>query len=74
VHLVGFIIRIYDDARSPERQISLLINLRSLVFGLTPFGSFICLYFFSHFMSYENIILVCAFFIYALSGTQLESK
>jgi len=26
VHLVGFIIRIYHDARSPERQIILVYN------------------------------------------------
>jgi len=28
VHLVGFIIRIYQDARSPERQIQLTFSLR----------------------------------------------
>jgi len=28
VHLVGFIIRIYHDARSPERQIFLVIVIR----------------------------------------------
>jgi len=27
VHLVGFIIRIYHDARSPERQIRALLRL-----------------------------------------------
>ena len=28
MHLVGFIIRIYHDARSPERQISVSVTIR----------------------------------------------
>jgi len=56
VHLVGFIIRIYHDARSPERQITLLLNLRSLVFGLTPIGPFISFYFFSLFFFFFFVL------------------
>jgi len=32
VHLVGFIIRIYHDARSPERQILIFIHFHNKYF------------------------------------------
>jgi len=32
VHLVGFIIRIYDDARSPERHLFFYLNIFQLVY------------------------------------------
>jgi len=49
VHLVGFIIRIYHDARSPERQICILtfMFLGSKLEGKRVFTEFItiCFYF-----------------------------
>jgi len=35
VHMVGFIIRIHHDARSPERQIQVFLNVWIITFGAT---------------------------------------
>ena len=46
VHLVGFIIRIYYDARSPERQTQLTVAFRNFANSLTTPSSlglfFVC--------------------------------
>ena len=38
VHLVGFIIRIYHDARSPERQIFVRVHIASAIISAAPTG------------------------------------
>ena len=61
MHLVGFIIRIYHDARSPERQITRMSLgaeegqiTGSYISGSEAYGSIKCRYYFDKLVDFQN--------------------
>jgi len=53
VHLVGFIIRVYHDARSPERQVE-QVTFVCKYLGFTARGKCYCIYAYTKSVSFSN--------------------